>query len=165
MNATLRRSLPPLAAAVAAVALLAGCGSTSTTATSSTPAAPSATSPGAMGPAVPSPSPSAVGLQRVGVADFATAVGQPGVVVLDVRTPAEFAAGHLDKAVNIDVESSDFTARIGELDKGTTYAVYCRSGNRSRAATQAMQQMGFTSLYDLDGGINDWAAAGQPVVS
>lgn len=165
MNATLRRTLPPLAAAVTAVALLAGCGSSSTAAPAAPPATPSTTSPGAMGPAVPSPSSSAVGLQRVGVTDFATAVGQPGVVVLDVRTPAEFAAGHLEGAVNIDVESSDFAAKVGELDKGTTYAVYCRSGNRSRVATQAMQQMGFTSLYDLDGGINDWAAAGQPVVS
>ncbi|MDO9590965.1 MAG: rhodanese-like domain-containing protein, partial [Microcella sp.] len=56
---------------------------------------------------------------------------EPGTIVIDVRTPAEFASGHLEGAINIDVQSADFDSRISELDADGTYFVYCRSGNRS----------------------------------
>ena len=87
-----------------------------------------------------------------------------GTQVIDVRTPAEFAAGHLQGATNIDVEGTTFSEQIAALDKAGTYAVYCRSGNRSRTATQHMADAGFTKVYDLDGGITAWTAAGLPIV-
>lgn len=88
----------------------------------------------------------------------------PETVVLDVRTAAEFAEGHLEDAVNIDVESPDFEQRLAELDPDLPYAVYCRSGNRSRVALDAMQEQGFDAAYHLEGGIGAWAEAGNPVV-
>ena len=69
---------------------------------------------------------------------FAAALKRAGTIVLDVRTPAEFAAGHLPGAVNIDVEAPDFGTRIAALDASLPYAVYCRSGNRSGVALAAM---------------------------
>jgi len=86
-------------------------------------------------------------------------------VILDVRTPAEFASGHLDGAINIDVQAADFEARVSELDPNADYVVYCRSGNRSAAAIDRMADLGFTSLVD-GGGVDQAAAAtGLDVVS
>ncbi len=76
-----------------------------------------------------------------------TALGS-SVVVVDVRTPAEFAAGHLDGAVNIDVQGTDFDAKIGELDPGASYVVYCRSGNRSGVAVDRMAELGITDAVN-----------------
>ncbi len=81
------------------------------------------------------------------------------LTVIDVRTPAEHAAGHLAGTQLIDIQSSDFTARIGELDRDGAYLIYCRTGNRSAAAVQAMVELGFTELYDA-GGFAELAAAG-----
>ena len=91
-------------------------------------------------------------------------VAQDDVRVLDVRTPEEFAQGHLEGAINIDVNSADFASAVGELPKDVTWFVYCRSGNRSGVATDQMAEFGFTTLYDLQGGITDWANAGGKVV-
>jgi rhodanese-related sulfurtransferase len=85
-------------------------------------------------------------------------------VVLDVRTPAEFAAGHLPGAVNIDVQSPDFADRVAGLDEGEATLVYCQTGNRSGVATDEMVDLGFTELSELSGGIEAWAAAGGQVV-
>ena len=102
--------------------------------------------------------------KTVGVDEFATQVATAGVVTLDVRTPAEFMEGHIDGAINIDFESGNFESEIAALDPNATYAVYCRSGNRSGKAVKVMSGSGFTNLYNLDGGALDWAAAGQPLV-
>lgn len=97
-------------------------------------------------------------------AAFASVVARPGTVVLDVRTPAEFAEGHLAQAVNLDINAADFRTRLEQLDKSVSYAVYCRSGNRSAAALATMAELGFTSAVHLDGGINAWQGAGRPTV-
>lgn len=89
---------------------------------------------------------------------------EPGVVTLDVRTPQEYAAGHLANAVNLDVESPTFAAGLAQLDPDATYAVYCRSANRSKAAMDQMRQAGIENVQDLDGGIVAWQAEGLPVV-
>lgn len=99
----------------------------------------------------------------VDAATFKQAITLPDTVILDVRTPAEFAAGHLAGATNIDVEAADFSDRISGLDKAKHYAVYCRSANRSQVALNIMQGAGFTSAYHLGGGIQAWTAAGYPV--
>lgn len=67
-------------------------------------------------------------------------------MIIDVRTPAEFAGGHLDGAVNIDIQSSDFASQIDGLDRNGSYVVYCRSGNRSGMAMAQMLDMGFTDV-------------------
>ncbi|WP_084125813.1 rhodanese-like domain-containing protein [Demequina sp. NBRC 110054] len=93
---------------------------------------------------------------HVGYATFAAATEVSGVTVIDVRTPAEFAEGHLPGAVNIDVSAATFTEEIAALDASADYAVYCRSGNRSRAAIETMEADGFTSTIGLEGGIGAW---------
>ena len=112
--------------------------------------------------------PTATAAPQVGAAvsasDFAAALKRPGTVVLDVRTPAEFAQGHLPGAVNIDI-SGDFAGGMSRLDPTAPYAVYCHSGNRSAAAVQAMTSVGFTDVYDLAGGILAWQKAGGEVVT
>ncbi|MFN8184724.1 MAG: rhodanese-like domain-containing protein [Candidatus Nanopelagicales bacterium] len=96
--------------------------------------------------------------------DFQALTQESGVVTLDVRTPAEFASGHLPGAVNLDVESPTFTQGLSQLDPNATYAVYCRSGNRSKTALDQMDQAGFSKMQDLDGGIVAWQSQGLPVV-
>jgi phage shock protein E len=98
-------------------------------------------------------------------AAFAAALKRPGTTILDVRTPAEFASGHLAGARNLDIESPDFAAGLAQLPKDAPYAVYCRSGNRSGQAIAAMQALGFTQAYHLGGGIGAWTSAGGSVVT
>ena len=102
---------------------------------------------------------------ELSAADFAAAAKREGTTILDVRTPAEFAEGHLPGAVNVNVEGADFATTIAQLDPKAPYAVYCRSGNRSAAALQLMQAAGFTSAYHLSGGIGAWQQAGGEVVT
>lgn len=102
---------------------------------------------------------------NLGAQDFQAKTQEAGVVTLDVRTPGEFVSGHLVNAVNIDVEGSQFDAEIGKLDKEATYAVYCRSGRRSQVAIDRMKDAGFTNLVNLNAGVQEWAAAGLPLVT
>jgi rhodanese-related sulfurtransferase len=83
-------------------------------------------------------------------------------VVIDVRTPAEYAAGHIAGASNIDVEAPDFGSRIASLDPEAAYLVYCRSGRRSAIAADQMEAAGFTDIVDA-GGLEPLVAAGAPV--
>jgi phage shock protein E len=99
---------------------------------------------------------------RVGVPEWMQAAQSPGTVIIDVRTPEEFNAGHVQGALNIPVEYADFAQQVAALDPGTTYAIYCRTGNRSAVATAQMDSMGFKHLYDLNGGFVDLEAAGMP---
>lgn len=102
---------------------------------------------------------------KVDPASFLEIANTPGVVIIDVRTPAEFAEGHLQNAVNIDLQSGKFEDEIRALDKDVTYVVYCRSGSRSKQATAVMTDLDFTSIYDLDGGLVDLQAAGAQIVT
>ena len=88
-----------------------------------------------------------------------------GAVLLDVRTPAEFASGHLEGAINIDVQSPDFDQQVAQLDPSATYLVYCRSGNRSGAAIDRMQGLGFSDLTNLGSVADASSATGVAVVS
>ena len=104
-------------------------------------------------------------IKKVDPVAFNNVVTQPGVIVLDVRTPEEFKTGHLVNAININLEGSDFASEVSKLDKNSTVAVYCRSGNRSGVATKQMAELGFTDMYDMQGGIVEWQAAGGQVVN
>lgn len=70
-------------------------------------------------------------------------------IILDVRTPEEFAAGHLDGAVLVDIKDPSFDEKLSSLDPSVPYVVYCRSGNRSAQAVERMKAAGFTDLTDL----------------
>ena len=76
--------------------------------------------------------------------------------IIDVRTPQEFESFHLKDAKNIDFLAEDFEREISLLDKSFTYLIYCRSGGRSGAATKKMRELGFTRIYDVDGGVIEW---------
>lgn len=93
---------------------------------------------------------------HVSAAQFKAATELDGVTVVDVRTPAEFAEGHVPGAVNLDIEGANFAAQVAALDADAEYAVYCRSGNRSRAAIEYMTAAGVTHTVGLDGGIGAW---------
>jgi rhodanese-related sulfurtransferase len=97
--------------------------------------------------------------------DFQAKAQEAGVILLDVRTAGEFAAGHLEGAINIDVEGMTFEGEIASLDNTRTYAIYCQSGRRSRIAVETMNKAGFIKLFNLDEGIGSWQAAGLPVVA
>lgn len=83
-------------------------------------------------------------------------------ILLDVRTPGEFGSGHLSGAVNIDWNSSDFQRKAAQLDKSKPLFVYCLSGGRSASAAAALREMGFSSVYEMQGGMMQWRAAGLP---
>ena len=144
---TVRRLHSLAAVLVAALALIAaGCGGGSSSATSEeTTTAES----------------SAVTL--VSPTDAQTLVESGDVEVIDVRTPEEYAEGHIEGATLVDFYEPDFADRIAELDRGQEYVVYCRSGNRSSQATAIMAEQGFAVVNDVDGGIVAWEAAGLPV--
>jgi len=93
---------------------------------------------------------------HVSASTFAAATEIEGVTVIDVRTPEEFASGHLPGAVNLDIQAADFTDQVNALDPADEYAVYCRSGNRSAAAIDLMTQAGVTNTIGLTGGIGAW---------
>lgn len=85
-------------------------------------------------------------------------------VVLDVRSPQEFADGYINSAVNIDYHSPDFKSRVAKLDKDKTYFVYCAAGGRSKSAVEIMRREGFYNIFELNGGITEWQNNNLPVV-
>lgn len=90
-------------------------------------------------------------------------ISERRVFVIDVRTPEEFAAGHIAGATNINFRAADFEKAIAALDKNQTYLINCASGNRSTQSLPAFQKLEFKSLYHLDGGIKAWQKALLPV--
>lgn len=88
-----------------------------------------------------------------------------GLVVLDVRTPEEFSAQRLPDAVMIDFYQPDFADRIEDLDRDATYLLYCRSGSRSGQTRELMEELGFTDVRDVDGGIISWLDSGHPFIT
>jgi rhodanese-related sulfurtransferase len=105
------------------------------------------------------------GVTNMNVTEFSAKIAEVGVITLDVRTPGEFAEGYIKGARLIDFQSGNFENEIASLDKNATYAVYCRSGNRSGQAVKIMHDAGFHNVYNLDGGVIDWTNAGLPLVN
>lgn len=101
-------------------------------------------------------------VSNLDAAEFLEKAAAQDVVLIDVRTPGEFAEGNIANALNIDVQSSSFDSQIAQLDPTKTYALYCRSGNRSGIAAEKMADAGFTSIYNATVGFTDLAAAGAP---
>lgn len=86
-----------------------------------------------------------------------------GAQLIDVRTSGEYGGGHLPKATNIDYRGADFQEKIKTLDKTKPVFVYCLSGGRSAAATEALRKSGFSQVYDLQGGYLKWTTKMKPI--
>lgn len=149
---------PLAAAALAATLALAACSGDEDAAT----AAPATAAPATAGPARPSDGPGVVLVSPADAAEVLASDDAP--VVLDIRTPEEFAEGHVAEARNIDFYDPGFATALEALPRDTTYVMYCNSGNRSASAAALMRRLGFTEVYEVDGGIQAWKAAGLPLV-
>ena len=100
---------------------------------------------------------------HVNVATFAQFEQNADAQLLDVRTAQEYAEGHIEGSVNIDIFSADFDQQVQQLDKSKPVYVYCRSGRRSANAMARMKDAGFTEIHNLQGGIMAWQQAGKAV--
>ena len=98
------------------------------------------------------------------LAAFEAKIVQPNVQLVDVRTPQEFANGHLENARNINYNDPKFKENIALLDKSKPIAVYCGVGGRSGKASKILTELGFKDITDLAGGITAWTAASKKVV-
>jgi rhodanese-related sulfurtransferase len=97
-------------------------------------------------------------LNNLTPAEFKAALAEtPDVVLIDVRTPAEFEAGHIPGAVNINYLAYDFWDTLERLDPQRTYFIYCRTSRRSVRTCTLMRNGGFKKIYHLDGGWNLWS--------
>ena len=90
--------------------------------------------------------------------------GNADFFIIDVRTPDEYKSGHIEGAEMVDYQADDFRDRIGELDRGKTYLIHCRSGGRSAGARDVMEELGFLRVYHMLGGTLGWQEAGFPLV-
>lgn len=90
--------------------------------------------------------------------------GDPGFVLLDVRTPKEFDAERIEGAVMVDYLSPSFRDEMAKLDRSKSYLVYCRTGNRTNGAVKVMRELGFPNVSVFPGGITKWKEAGFPTV-
>ena len=97
----------------------------------------------------------------VNVTEFAKLVNEGKGQVLDVRTPEEWASGTIKGATKMNFFDKDFKTQLDKLDKNKPVYVYCKSGGRSGKATKQMKKMGFTTVYNLVGGIGAWDDAGK----
>ena len=88
-----------------------------------------------------------------------------GTIVLDVRRPVEYNAGHLENAININYFDGDFVQRITKLDKSKTLLIYCASGGRSSGAMNKLKGQGFSTMYNMLGGISAWKKSGFALVN
>lgn len=84
--------------------------------------------------------------------------------LVDVRQPREFASGHIENALNMNLYAGSFETQIMTLDKNKEVYLYCLTGKRSASAAKKLKKMGFVKVYDLDGGIASWHNQQYPIV-
>ncbi len=100
-------------------------------------------------------------IQTIDAVAFSKAIqATPNPQVVDVRTPEEFASGHLIQAQNVNWMNPDFVANSAKYDKSKPIFVYCKSGGRSHKAAEKLAELGFTNVIEMEGGILKWEAAG-----
>lgn len=103
-------------------------------------------------------------IRNVSVAEADALIGGDApVTVLDVRTPGEFAAGHIEGAVNVDFRSPDFAEQLAKLDPGQTYVLHCKSGTRSAQALEVMKEQGFADIAHMNEGFDGWQESGKAI--
>ena len=94
-------------------------------------------------------------VELISPADLNTKLGD--IQLVDVRTPKEHAEGHVKGAQNINFFDTDFVEQMSKLDKNKEIYIYCKSGNRSGKAAKQLETAGFTKIFDLQGGMKNWA--------
>jgi rhodanese-related sulfurtransferase len=97
-------------------------------------------------------------IKTVEIAEIKAEIKKHDFIILDVRTPEEFAAGHLKNAININYYDKDFVERVSSLDKRKKVVVYCAVGGRSGQALTKMDALGFQYVLNMKGGYNAWKA-------
>lgn len=101
---------------------------------------------------------------KISVLDFEAKTKNQKVQLVDVRTPAEFASGHLKSAKNINYASDTFSEELAKLDKTKAIYIYCAAGGRSGKTIPMLQKLGFDQIFDLEGGINAWKKEGKETI-
>jgi thioredoxin len=100
-------------------------------------------------------------VQTIDVASYSKKINEtPNAQILDVRTPEEYTSGHIENSDNVNWLSDSFVARTDKYDKTKPVYVYCKSGGRSLKASEKLAELGFATVYNLDGGMMKWEAAG-----
>ena len=94
--------------------------------------------------------------EDISLEEFKAKMKEPGVVVLDVRTPEETADGKVEGAMELNFYDEDFAQKLARLDREKTYLVYCHAGGRSTEVSQQMQSQGFKRVYNFKGGYSTW---------
>ena len=108
----------------------------------------------------------AQGVKNISTDEFVEALkSSEKKIILDVRTPEEFANSHIDGAINMDVRSADFNQRIAKLDKDQPVYVYCLSGGRSANASNIIADNGFKTVNNMLGGISKWSGENKPTIT
>lgn len=124
---------------------------------------------GSVSSAGQAPVPPAAGVVQIPVQTAYTYINEnrnrPEFVIMDVRTPEEFATGHVQGAVNLNFQGEDFAKKVSELDKSRTYLVMCGVGIRSAKAAKALKEAGVFMCYNMLGGLEEWTKAGYPTVT
>lgn len=104
---------------------------------------------------------SQTGIKTIDASSFSEKINEaPKVQILDVRTPEEYTSGHIKNADNVNWLSDTFSVQTEKYDRTKPVYVYCKSGKRSLAAANKLAELGFTTIYNLEGGILKWEAAG-----
>lgn len=101
-------------------------------------------------------------IETISASSFQNEINSDDVIILDIRTPEEFASGRIANSQNIDFYAADFKNNLEKLDKDKEYKIYCNSGNRSESAKKIMEEMGFKNVVELRGGIQAWMSNGLP---
>jgi len=104
-------------------------------------------------------------IEDVNAEKFHQLIEKEGGMIVDVRTSKEFNSAHITDATNIDFYSEDFLDKLNIVRKDVPIYVYCRSGGRSSSASNEMEKLGFTKVYNLLGGIGSWQSLGYEIVS
>lgn len=125
------------------------------------PTETAATAAPARAPTSASPSTEPGHIDAIGAARLLAS--RKDIVLVDVRTPAEWSGGHIPGATNIDFVADSFATELAKLDRSKTYVVHCAAGGRSTQSLAVFSRLGFKNVIHLDGGLNGWIAAGQPV--
>lgn len=97
--------------------------------------------------------------------EFKEYIQGASVALLDVRSPQEYASGHISGALNMNMYSSSFMEEVKKLDRVRKYALYCQSGGRSSMALKFMQSLGFVDVVHMDGGISAWESSNFPIIT
>jgi rhodanese-related sulfurtransferase len=103
------------------------------------------------------------GFKEIKAAEFEKLRAKKKTVVLDVRSPEEFAKGHIPGAINADINSPEFTTKAAQFDKKQTILVSCHVGSRGAIAGAELARLGFKSVFNIEGGVAAWEKAGKTV--